>query len=146
MNGLLGMADVPADISVEAFKAWVWTPPYWSWRVRGVSNATLGVYPGGFTVSSRFARGGWPESDYRWPAVVIQTLRPFGGPSVLFDINGALASCAVRRFDGARLRSALESADLMIIDVSRLGWEAPHRVTRAALGEHADEVPSSVVE
>jgi len=72
--------------------------------------------------------------------------RRFGGPSVLFDLNGALASCAVRRFGGARLRSARESAGLMIIDVSRLEWEAPHRVTRTALGEDVDEVPSSVVE
>jgi hypothetical protein len=78
--------------------------------------------------------------------VVIQRLRPLAvGPSILFEMNGELASCLVWWFDGERLRHALRRAGMTIIEVSRLGWERPHRVGIEALGEHANEVPKVVV-
>ena len=47
---------------VEEFSAWAWSPPYSSWRVRGLANATLRISRGRFLVHSRFARGGWPDT------------------------------------------------------------------------------------
>lgn len=38
---------------VESFDAWVWEPPYERMRVRGLSNATLFVRPGKFTMEAR---------------------------------------------------------------------------------------------
>jgi hypothetical protein len=112
-----------------------------------MSNATLLVHPGGLSISSRFRVGGWPEVVYRWPVVVIQTLRPLAvGPSILFEMNGELASCTLWWFHGERLRAAVRRAGLRIIGVRRLGWEAPHPVSTYALGEHANEVPSAIVE
>ncbi len=151
------------DRLAEEFPSWVWTPPYWSWRLRGTHNAILRVYSGGFTVRSRFKGGFTPvsrfewvaltrfrgglsrqEIEYRWPVVVIQTLRPFGEAKLLFEMSGELASCTVS-FQGARLRAALDRAGLTIVEVTGWGWEAPHRVDRETLGAHARELPGAIV-
>jgi hypothetical protein len=133
-----------ADGLIEEFKAWVWKPPYWSWRVRGRSNAVLQVYRGRLTVTSRFRVGGWPEIEYRWPTVVLQTLWPFGAPTILFETDGKLASCWVRSGHD-RLRGVLEQAGFAVVEVRRLGWEAPHPVSEAVLGTHAQHVPNAII-
>jgi hypothetical protein len=108
-----------------------------------MSNATLLIFEGGFAVRSRFLVGTWSDTECRWPVVVIQTLRPISGPSLLFEMNGKLASCRVM-FEGRRLRAALKRAGFTIIEVSQLGWEAPRRVSKDILGVHASEVPSAI--
>jgi hypothetical protein len=113
MRWVTGGVDRAGDGAwVEEFRAWVWRPPFWSWRVRGLNNATLRIGSARFLVHSRFARGGWPDTKYCSPIVVIQTLRPLGGPSLLFEMDGKLASCSVRGSERARLRAALEHAGL----------------------------------
>jgi hypothetical protein len=137
--------DTSREGWVEEFSAWVWTPPYWSWRLRGRSNATLLISHGRFVVRSRFVRGGWPDTDYRWPAVLIQTLRPWGRSSVLFEMSAKLASCSVPRSQRTRLYSGLERAGFAIVEERRLGWETPHPATREVLGARATDVPGAIV-
>lgn len=141
------MPTVSEDAWIEEFKAWVWEPPYWRLRVRGLSNATLCVRPGGFTLKPRrlYDRiSGWCEITYEWPVVVLETLLPFRSPGLLFEMSGRLARCSVN-YEAARLRAALERADLSVIDVKHWGWEAPRPVAEAVLGEHLAEVPAAVV-
>jgi hypothetical protein len=141
-----GPTAAPDEAWSDEFRAWVWKPPYWWPRVRGMSNATLRVHPGGFSISSRFRVGGWANIEYDWPAVVIQRLRPLAiGPSVLFEMNGELGSCMVWWFEGERLRAALKRAGLRIIEVTHLGWERPHHVSVEALGKHATQVPRAII-
>jgi hypothetical protein len=131
----------------EEFKAWVWEPPYWRVRVRGLSNAVLEVRPGGFTLRARhlYERiSGWREITYEWPAVVLETLLPFRSPGLLFEMSGQLARCGLR-YEAGRLRPALNRAGISIIEVKHWGWEAPRPVVRTALGEHVAEVPAAVI-
>ncbi len=160
-----GSEETGVDGWMQEFNAWAWTPPRGSSRLRGAYNASLRVYSGGFTVRSRFKGGFTPHSrlewvfltglrgaltpqevHYRWPVVVIQTLRPFGGASVLFAMSGELASCTVWWNQGPRLRAALNLAGLTIIEDGRWGWEAPHRVRRETLGAHAGDVPDAIID
>ncbi len=132
---------------VETFNVWVWEPPYFRPRVRGLCNAALYIRPGAFTVEARRFYSyisGWRAVEYRWPAVVVETLRPLGDPGLLFEMSGKLARCQVRR-DGARLRQALDSAGFAVIEVRHWGWEKPHPVAASELGGHAGSVPRSVV-
>ena len=128
----------------KEFSGWVWKPD--SVRIRGMSTAQLEVYPGGFTIRPRVLLqrwSDWPVVDYRWPAVVIETLIPLGGPGLLFEMSGRLVKCVVR-WNGDRLRQALARAGLTVIEVRRWGWEAPRVVPADALGEHASDVPRAV--
>jgi hypothetical protein len=132
---------------VETFSAWVWEPPFERMRVRGLSNATLFIRPGRFTVEARryYRRiGGWDQLAYDWPTVVVETLRPLGGPGLLFEMSGKLARCAVQ-FQGQRLRGALSRAGFVVIEWSHWGWEAPRRVPPDVIGEQAANVPAVVV-
>jgi len=139
-------ADGGVDDWVESFKVRVWEPPYLRARVRGVSNATLYVRPGRFTLEARrfYQRiGGWQEIEYEWPAVVVETLLPLGGPGLLFEMSGKLARCALPR-QGARLRHVLHRAGFSVVEVRRWGWEAPRLVDPSVLGEHVGGVPRAV--
>jgi len=138
------MEDGEANEWVAAFRAWVWKPD--SVRIRGISTARLEIYPGGFAVRPRASLqrwSGWPVVEYRWPAVVIETLIPLGGPGLLFEMSGRLARCVVRR-DADRVRGALARAGLAMIEVRRWGWEASRVVPAHVLGEHAGDVPRAV--
>jgi hypothetical protein len=134
------------------FKAWVWSPPRSAGtliRQRGFANASLTVYPGGFSVRGNWLERrmfGWEQADYLWPTVVIETLTPARVPGLLFDIAGRLARCAVPRYDRDALTQALARADLTVIEVRHSGWEAPHSVPRDVLGTRTAEVPSSIIE
>ncbi len=132
---------------VETFKAWVWEPPFERMRVRGLSNATLFVCPGRFTMQARrFYRriGGWEQVEYDWPAVVIETLRPIGGPGLLFEMSTKLARCAVPR-QGARLRNALNRAGFVVVEFRHRGWEARRRVPADVVGGEAANVPRAIL-
>jgi hypothetical protein len=115
--------------------------------VRGLTNATLFIRPGGFTMEARpFYRriGGWEELSYDWPAVVVETLRPFSGSGLLFEMSGKLARCAVQ-FQGARLRAAVNRAGFVVVEWRHWGWEAPCRVPPDVIGEQAANVPHAVM-
>jgi hypothetical protein len=152
LAGRLGsFVAMPEDQSsgdwVESFKAWVWEPPYERWRVRGLSNATLSIRPGRFTIEARlFYRrvGGWEKIEYDWPSVVVETLRPLGGPGLLFEMSRHLARCSVQ-FQGARLRAALDRAGFVVVEFRHWGWEAPRRVPPSVVGEQAAHLPRAVV-
>ena len=135
------------DKWVEEFKAWVWEPPYWRVRVRGLPNARLYIRRGGFALQARrfYPRLlGWHEITCEWPAVVLETLLPFRSPGLLFEMSGKLARCSLR-YEAGRLRPALSQAGLSVIEVKHWGWEAPRPVARAVLGEHLAEVPPAVI-
>ena len=144
---MLPKPDGGDDDWVESFPAWVWEPPYFRVRLRGLYTADLHVRRGGFTVEPRrllrYVRR-WQHIDYDWPAVVVETLLPLGGPGLLFEMSGRLARCQVRR-EGARLREALSRAGLAVVEFRHWGWEAPRRVPPDVLGEQAANVPAVVV-
>jgi hypothetical protein len=130
---------------VETFKAWVWEPPFERMRVRGLSNASLFIRPGRFTVEARqvYRRiGGWEEAEYDWSVVVVETLRPLGSAGLLFEMSRKLARRSVQ-FQGARLRRALTRAGFVVVEYRHWGWEAPRRVPTDVLGEHARDVPAA---
>jgi len=118
-------------------------------RVRGLSNATLYVSPGRLRMKARayWRRiSGWDELDYGdWPAVVVETLVPFGGPGLLFERSGRLVRCSLHRYDGARLRAALDRAGFVVVEWRHRGWDALSRVPRDVIGEQAANVPPAVV-
>jgi hypothetical protein len=150
-GGLGSFVAMPEDQSsgdwVESFKAWVWEPPYERWRLRGLSNATLSIRAGRFTIEARpFYRrvGGWEKIEYDWPSVVVETLRPLGGPGLLFEMSRHLARCSVQ-FKGARLRAALDRAGFVVVEFTHWGWEAPRRVPPSVVGEQAAHLPRAVV-
>jgi hypothetical protein len=112
-----------------------------------VSNATLYIRPGRFTVEARrFCQriGGWREVEYERAAVVVERLLPLGGSGLLFEMSGKLARCTVPRQD-ARLRDALKRAGFSVVEVRRWGWEKPHLVAASLLGVRAAGVPRAVV-
>ena len=104
-------------------------------QIRGVGTGHLDVYQGEFRVrANRFARllrRRW-DVMYDWPTVVVQHIRPIPSAAVLFELDGRLASAAVLG-KGKRLVEVLRSADFHVIEVSRLGWEAPAPVSGAEL-------------
>jgi hypothetical protein len=137
----------PPRTWVETFNAWVWRPPSFSWRIRGISTAALDVYPGGFTVRAVGLERrifGWGEIEYGWPAVVVETSLPGCDPGLLFEMHGELARCALAPWARRRVVAALERGGLTVIPVRRWGWEAPHKVRAGVLGEHVTRVPRVV--
>ena len=130
---------------IDSLSAYVWEP----WepgerRVRGLSNATLGVYPGRLEIEARsWYRGfaGWSRVTYDWPVVVIETLRPFLNTGILFEMEGQLGSCAVSPLQTTRLRTALEGAGFSIVEFKCWGWERPRPVPARVLGAHVNSVP-----
>jgi hypothetical protein len=145
----------------QVFSVWVWdTTTVSAWfpgrhmrQLRGLPNANLTIGAGRFTLEpgSIYRRLGqhmsrWTEQvDYAWPAVVIETLRPTGGPGVLFEMFGELSRFTARRGERSTVRAALAEAGFSFVDVTRWGWEAPHPVPRATLGGYVDHVPAVVV-
>jgi hypothetical protein len=141
-------AEQPGPQWVETFNVWVWRPPSFSWRIRGISTARLDVYPGGFTVRPielERLMFGWDDVEYRWPAVVLETHIPTWDPGLLFELRSELARCGLKHWDRRRALAALERAELTVIEVRRLGWEAPHRVHSDVLGPLVEDVPEVVV-
>jgi hypothetical protein len=125
----------------------VWEPPFERVRVRGLCNASLFIRPGRFTTEARghYRRiGGWDELDYDWPTVVVETLKPFGSPGLLFEMSRSLARCAVPR-QGDRLRDALRRAWFQLLEWRHWGWEAPRPVPPDVIGEQAANVPRAVI-
>jgi len=116
-------------------------------RLRGLHNCALTVNSDGFTVVATLAEraiGGWDEYRFRGRVVVIDSIRPIGGPGLLFDTPSGLARCAVQ-FGGTLLRRALSAAGLEIVEVSHIGWEAPRPIAPEVLGGHRAELPACFV-
>ncbi len=115
--------------------------------MRGLSNATLYVRAGRFTLRARrlYDRiSGWREVTYEWPAVVLETLLPLRSPGLLSEMSGKLARCGLR-YEAGRLRPALNRAGFSVIEVKHWGWEAFRPVAAAALGGHVADVPAVVI-
>jgi hypothetical protein len=134
---------------VARFSAWVWDPNEWT-RERGFPTAYLDVYMGELraypNALARFLRRKW-NITYKWPTVVVEYVRPIGGPGVLVDVNGKLGRVAIvgRRRKAGVLGDALRAAGFLVVEVERRGWEQPQPVERAVLGDRSGDVPSCVV-
>ena len=139
------MEETPQPIG---FKAWVWDPDASS-RPRGFPTAQLWIYLHELrVVPNRIGaklKAAPPEIRYAWPAVVIEHHKPVPQQGILCEVNGKLGRVVVLGGSRGRLRRALERAEFEVIEVSHLGWEAPHKATRAELGAAADRVPTCVV-
>jgi len=126
-----GIASFPATLSDPRFMS----QPY------GFSNVRLDVQAGVLTVfpspAETLMHGWWDPLEYRWPAVVLERLRPLPHTCLLVDVHGSFGFCAVRQ-DGP-LREALAAAGFDVIDVA--GWDMPRRVRRDDVGDRFDQVP-----
>jgi len=135
-----------ASPQLRSFRAWVYDPGDWM-RPRGFSTHTL--------VVRRHALDAVPTRagsifrarrvNYVCPAVVIEYLRPFGGPGILVEIGGELGRVAVRGGGKGQLRAALIEAGFSVVETNHVGWEAPRRISIEELGDVLNDVPSCVV-
>ena len=135
-------------VPFEEFSVWIWAPRA-LFRLRGVNTGWLRLFQQRFVVDARWDLGrlfNLPETiEYAWPAVVMVRLFPLINSGVLVDIDGRLGLLGITRLSRRRVVDALRAADFAVIEVQQWGWEKPHRVPAAALGEYVDQVPSCVV-
>ncbi len=139
---------IDAQRGPTEFSAWVWNPRDIA-RWRGFPTARLLVYRRELQIIvsplGRLLRAAPDLIRYDWSAVVVQRLRPTGRRSVLVEIDAKLGSVAVSRAGRGRLRRALELGGFEVIEVERIGWEAPRAVKGTVLGAAVDRVPPCVV-
>jgi hypothetical protein len=132
------------------FLGWLWVPDV-RLRARGFATVRVAVSYQRLAITPRlnvdtlnFALGIPSLTEYEWPAVVIEKLRPTGQAITLIEVNGKLGHVAVGRLSQRRFDEALETARFKIIERTRWGWEAPRPIATACIAGYADQLPSCV--
>lgn len=134
------------------YQAWMWQSSYT--QAHGFSTHTLAVWPGCLVVEPTAAGRRFAAAMpllYEYPAVVVERLSWLPGiafpdlTGVLVDIEGRLGKVVVRGGSRGRLTASLRAAQFGVLEISRVGWEAPHAVTASHLGDLVDRVPRGVL-
>jgi hypothetical protein len=132
------------------FLGWLWVPDA-RVRARGFATVRVAVSPQRLAITPRLASDALnfalripPLTEYAWPAVVIEKLRPTGQVITLVEVDGKLGGVATGRVSQRRFVEALRSAGFKVIESTRWGWERPRPVPTADLGSHVDQLPSCV--
>jgi hypothetical protein len=144
----------PEGPRVAACSSWVYDPSV-TYRVRGISTATLLVYPGVVLIEQRGLPRGWgrvPAISHAWPTIVVQRIvwshraNVPGVPTILLDIGGELGSAWVSFGRRDRVATTFRRTGFEVVEDVVRGWEAPHPLR---LWDHPDlhgRVPRAVLE
>jgi hypothetical protein len=142
----------PDGTPLASCSSWVYDPAA-TYRVRGISTATLFVYPGLVLVEPRsFPRGlRVPLVSYAWPSIVVQRIvwsyrAKFPGvPTILLDIGGGLGSAWVSFGWRDRVAATFRRAGFDVVEDVVRGWERPQPLRLRDHPELQGRVPPPVL-